>query len=250
MALVAVAQEAAATVSGLTLPAGTKAVAPVQAFDYRYDCVSPVDVASTGRWVTIPVASCAVTLTPQYVVVPAVEPAVYRTLQLGNDSALALLPGPVDVMAGDEFLLTSTLPAVPPGAQALHRLGLGVEEAIKVARRTTYKEMPGGFLGGSTVLAHEVEVEIANRLGSPVPIEVRERLPCLDPGAEKEARVEEGAASPPWEVVEEPLDGDQVVRGARRWRLTVAPGEVLTARASYTIRIPSDAMLVGGNRRA
>jgi hypothetical protein len=222
----------------------------VASFDYRYDCTSPADIASTGRWVTVPVAACAVKLTPQYVVVPAVDPAVYRTLQLGNLSPMALLPGPVDVMAGDTFLLTSSLPAVPPGAQALHRLGLGVEEGIKVARRTTHKETPGGFLGGSTVLPHEVEVEVANRLGSAIPIEVRERVPFVNPEHEKEVKVEETAVSPAWEVVKEPLDGGEVVRGARRWRLTVGAGETVKLKAQYAIRIPSDSMLVGGNRRA
>jgi hypothetical protein len=247
---VASARTASEGVGALPLPAGTQTVAPVQAFDYRYDCASPVDIPSTGRWVTVPVGACAVKLTPQYVVVPAVDSAVYRTLQLGNLSPQALLPGPVDVMAGDTFLLTSTLPAVPPGAQALHRLGLGVEEAIKVARRTASRETAGGFLGGSTVLPHEVEVEVANRLGSPVPIEVRERIPFVAPEHENQVKVEETSVVPAWEVVKEPLDGDQVVRGARRWRLTVGAGETVTLKAQFAIRIPSDSMLVGGNRRA
>jgi hypothetical protein len=250
LAVVGQARQAAEAVERLPLPGGTQPVAPVQTFDYRYDCAAPADVPSTGRWVTLPVAACAVTLRPQYVVVPAVEPAVYRTLQLDNGSPLALLPGPVDVLAGDEFLLTTSLPAVPPGAQALHRLGLGVEEGIKVARRTTHKETAGGFLGGSTLLPHEVEIEVANRLGRSVPLEVRERVPVPAPEHEKDVKVEESLVTPAWEVVREPLDGDQVVRGARRWRLTVGPGETVTLRAQYAIRIPQGSMLVGGNRRS
>jgi hypothetical protein len=41
-----------------------------------------------------------------------------------------------------------------------------------------------------------------------------------------------------------------VVRGARRWVVAVPPGQSRTLTAQYTIRIPSDRMLVGGNRRS
>ena len=37
--------------------------------------------------------------------------------------------------------------------------------------------------------------------------------------------------------------------GARRWLLTVPPGEKQKVTAQFHIKIPSDQMLVGGNRR-
>ena len=149
--------------------------------------------------------------------------------------------------AGDEFLLTTELPAIPPGGTA-QRLGLGVEESIKVARRTHYKEASGGLFGGAQLLVHDVEVELNNRLGAPALIEVRERVPVTQPG-DKDVKVEEGAARPPWEKVEGPLDGE-VSPGTRRWRVTVGAGERTTLTAEYTIRIPGDRMIAGGNRRA
>jgi hypothetical protein len=238
----------AAAVRQLPLPASCREVEAIDHFDYRYDCAAPVDVASTGAWTTVPVMTCDVGLTPGYVTVPAVDPKVYRTLQVANRSRHALPPGPVDVTQGDAFLLSTTLPAIPPTATSSQRLGLGVEEAIKVARKTTFKETTGGFLGGSTVLPHELEIEINNRLASPAPVEVRERVPWPAPD-EKDLKVEEAEVSPQWELVETPLDG-VVVKGARRWQVTVPAGGSIKLTAQFVIRMPGDRMIVGGNRRA
>lgn len=247
MAIVSRAQRSASEVQHLSLPSLCNPVTSVQSFDYRYACGARLDVPSTGKWVLVPVMSCEVGLTPEYVCVPSVEPKVYRTLTIANHSTHALLPGPVDVTAGDEFLMTTSLPAIGPGAEQSHRLGLGVEEAIKVARKTQYKETSGGFLGGSTVLPHEVEIEVNNRLNAPALIEVRERVPTVDAN-EKDLKVEEVGSTPPWEKVEGPVDGE-IVKGARRWRVTLPPGQSLKLTAQFAIRMPADKMLVGGNRR-
>ncbi len=246
LALVEQAQRRAASLRSLPLPPDHVAVAPVDEFDYRYDCAPLLDVPSTGTWVTVTVMDCSVGLRPRHVCVPSVEAKVYRTLEIANDTLHALLPGPVDVSAGEQFLLTTSLPAVPPGART-KRLGLGVEEAIKVARKTTFKETSGGLLGGSTVLPHEVSIEIDNRLGVPVDLEVRERVPVVS-ADEKDIKIEEQDVHPPWEVVDEPLD-DVLVHGSRRWRITVPPRQSTKLVAEYSIRIPADKMLVGGNRR-
>lgn len=239
-------QQCTAMVQTLPLPPRCTMVASFDSFDFRYDCAAPVDVPSTGVWSTVPVMECEVGLTPQYVCVPAVEPKVYRTLAIANSSTSALLAGPVEVSVGDEFLMTTTMPAIPPGANT-ERLGLGVEEAIKVARKTNFAETTGGFLGGSTVLKHEVELEVNNRLSSAAAIEVRERLPQV-PLSEKDIKVEEVEVKPGWEKVVGPVDG-VVTEGLRRWRVTVPPGGRMALTAQFLVRIPADKMLVGGNRR-
>ncbi|MCA3013596.1 MAG: DUF4139 domain-containing protein, partial [Myxococcaceae bacterium] len=147
--------ERARAIDRLSLPPRCVTVAALDQFDFRYDCAARVDVPSTGAWATVPVMECRVGLAPQYVCVPAVEPKVYRTLDIRNDTVNALLAGPVDVSVGEDFLMTTAMPAVPPGATTA-RLGLGVEEAIKVARKSSFTETTGGFLGGSTVLRHDV----------------------------------------------------------------------------------------------
>lgn len=248
VALVSTAQRIASHASSAALPALTNPVTAVRSFDYRYETSARVDVPSTGQWVLVPVMACSVGLTPEYVCVPSVEQKVYRTLAISNRSTHALLPGPVDVTVGDEFLLTTSLPAIPPGAAESHRLGLGVEESIKVSRKTRFNETTGGLLNNATLLPHEVELELNNRLGAPAVIEVRERVPVAD-GSEKDLKIEESTASPPWEKVDGPVDG-VIVKGARRWRITLAPGQTQKLTAAFTIRMPSSSMVEGGNRRS
>ncbi len=246
LAVLSLWQQRTSTVHALALPPRCTMVASFDSFDFRYDCVAPVEVPSTGQWSTVPVMECHVGLTPQYVCVPAVEPKVYRTLAIANGTMTALLAGPVEVSVGDEFLMTTSMPAIPPGANT-ERLGLGVEEAIKVARKTNFAETTGGFLGGSTVLKHDVELEVNNRLASPAAIEVRERVPQAV-FSEKDIKVEEAEIKPAWERVIGPIDG-VVTEGLRRWRLTVPAGSRTTLTAQFLVRIPADKMLVGGNRR-
>jgi len=240
--VMAVAQRAL-RIEHLALPARTQAPAG-GAFDYRYDCAARVDVPSKPEWTLVPVSEADVGLVAEYACVPSVEPQVYRTLKLHNRSKHALLKGPVDVTLGDEFLLTAELPYVAPGSSDA-RLGLGVEEAIKVARKTHFKEGTGGLLGGSTVLPHDVEIEVNNRLAFPARIEVRERVPV---SLDDDVKIEEAKVEPAWEKDEELRDGAKV-RGARAWRVTVPAGQKTKLTAQWVVRIPSDQMLVGGNRR-
>jgi hypothetical protein len=247
MSLVLDVQHRARRIQALALPPRCVPVASQDRFDFRYDCAAPIDVPSTGRWTTVPVMDCRLDLAMEYLSVPAVEAKVFRTLVLANTTANAWLPGPVDVLIGDDFLLSTSLPAFAPGARG-QRLGLGVEEALKVARTTRFSEAKGGVFGGTTVLEHETRVELNNRLSLPATIEVRERVPQPEPDA-KDIKVEEVRVEPRWEVFEGPIDG-VIIEGLRRWRVTVAPGQRLTLASEIHVRIPADQMLVDGNRRA
>jgi uncharacterized protein (TIGR02231 family) len=246
-ALIEHARREADAVGHLPLPRDFIAVTAQDRFDYRFEARAPADVPSTGTWVGVAVADCDLELRPRYVCVPAVESQVYRTLELHNRTATALLPGPVDVVREGQFLLTTQLPPIPPGADG-RRIGLGVEESIKVARNTRFNETTGGLFGGSAVLPHEISIELDNRLGVPAEIEVRERVPVVS-ADEKDLEVKEHDVEPPWTVVDTPIDG-VLVHGLRRWRVTVPPRQKTTLTAKFTIRMPGDRMLVGGNRRS
>ncbi|WP_224367406.1 DUF4139 domain-containing protein [Hyalangium versicolor] len=230
------------------LPPPTWAVPPRQStphFDYRYDVETRMDVPSDGAWHTVSVFSAPVGLVAEYLCVPSMGPQVFRTVKVENRTPHALLAGPVDVTLGDEFLMTSPLPTLAPGAT--QRLGLGVEESIKVSRNTRFDEASGGVFGGATVLTHRVSVEVANRLGRPATVELRERVPVV-PKDEKDIKVEESEIKPAWRTPE-PLPGDTPVEGERAWRVTLQAGEKQSLDATWVVRIPSSKMLQGGNRR-
>jgi Domain of unknown function (DUF4139) len=245
-ALVALYEHTAASVQEVVPP--TWSVPPRQSsphFDYRFDVETRAEVPSDGVWHTVPVFSAPVGLSAEYVCVPSMESRAFRTVKVENRTPHALLAGPVDVTLGDEFLMTSPLPTLAPGAT--QRLGLGVEESIKVSRNTRFDEASGGVFGGANVLTHHVQVELANRTAQRVTVEVLERMPAV-PSAEKDIKVEESEVKPAWSK-RSLLPGETPVEGERAWKVTLQPGETQALNATWAVRIPSSKMLVGGNRR-
>ncbi|HLL52531.1 MAG TPA: DUF4139 domain-containing protein, partial [Myxococcaceae bacterium] len=242
--LVALRKREASAVANLPRPQHAWAVrSAAGSYDYRFDAERRVDVAGDGVWHTVPVATAEVLISPEYVCVPSVDPKVYRTVNVRNVSRHALLAGPMDVTLGDEFLMTVPMPTLAPGGE--ERVGLGVEEGVKVSRNTRFNEAQGGLFGGAAVLEHGVEIEVANRLAQAIHVEVQERVPVT---SEKDIKIEETQVQPAWTPNDKPLNGVRV-EGARAWRVKLGANEAKKLSAQYAIRIPNQKVLVGGNRR-
>ncbi|WP_033820863.1 DUF4139 domain-containing protein, partial [Kitasatospora sp. MBT63] len=225
------------------LPLPGHAVRPRESagsFDHRFDAAAPADIPSDGTWHTVTVAVLPVGVRTEYVCVPAVEEAVYATLVLANATDQALLAGPVEVSVDDEHLLTAALPTLAPGGS--RRVGLGLAEGIRVARRTELRESTAGMLNNTTVLDHRVHIELANRLSRPAVVEVRERVPV---SSDPDVRIEERAG---WRAPEQP--SGNYPPSARLWRVELPAGGTAELDGGYEIRIPAGKALVDGNRRS
>jgi uncharacterized protein (TIGR02231 family) len=181
----------------------------------------------------------------RYVCVPAISADVFRTLSASNPLDVPLPPGPLDVYDGDAFVLTSALE--PTAARGRFELGLGVEQAIKVARNVEFSEESEGLLKKQNAYAHRVRVDVQNLLGSAAALEVRERVPVPASHQDDDIDVSESEAQPPWDHYK---PKDDPLEGGRRWRVEVPAGEKTTLRASWTVRVPGGSELVGGNRRS
>ncbi|MGK4580402.1 DUF4139 domain-containing protein [Kitasatospora sp. HPMI-4] len=214
-------------------------------FAYRYDAAAPVDIPSTGRWWhTVTIAEVPVELRTEYVCVPSVEETVYAGLLITNPGTQPLLAGPVEVGVDGEFLLTAALPTLAPGDT--RRVGLGAAEGIRVARRTELYESTAGLLANTAVLDHRVRVELANRLGHPVTVEVRERVPVT---ADADIRIEErpGWTAPGGQGGTGPSEDH--APGTRVRRVELPAGGTAELDGGYEIRIPAGKAILGGNRR-
>ncbi|MER6349369.1 DUF4139 domain-containing protein [Streptomyces sp. NPDC001595] len=233
----------AETVAALPLPG--HAVRPRRSagsFDHRFDAAARADIPSDGTWHTITVGEIPVGLRAEYLCVPSVEQTVYATLVLSNATDQALLAGPVEVTVDDDFLLTTALPTLAPGA--VRRVGLGPAEAIRVTRRTHQRESTAGLRNNTTVLDHRVHVELSNGLARPATVEVRERVPVT---TEPDVRIEERAD---WTAPEEGEGPERHAPGTRVWRVELPAGGTTALDGGYEIRIPAGKALVGGNRRS
>nr|WP_107910973.1 DUF4139 domain-containing protein [Streptomyces chartreusis] len=233
----------AEAVAALPLPG--HAVRPRESagsFDHRYDAVARADIPSDGTWHTVTVTEIAVGLRTEYLCVPSVEQTVYGTLVLANATDQALLAGPVEVTSDDDFLTTAALPTLAPGG--VRRMGLGPAEGIRVTRRTNLRESTSGLRNNTTVLAHQIHVELSNRLAQAVTVEVHEQVPVT---SEPDVRIDEHAD---WTTPEQDGGPDRHAQGTRIWRVDLSAGGSASLDGGYDIRVPAAKALVGGNRRS
>jgi uncharacterized protein (TIGR02231 family) len=224
-------------------PAGHRWPTTEAGFDYAYVADAPCDLASDGDFHSLAIASSSLEATPRYVSVPRETQDVFRIVALRNPLDAPLLPGPADVYVDGRFALSTELELTADDGRI--ELGLGVEQAVKVARNVRYSEDSSGMFKRSLELEHSLELEIANHLPRPATVEVRERLPQVREGVEDVA-LELLEVEPPWEDYEpktHELDGGRV------WIVEVPAGEERELKARYVITIPKDHELVGGNRR-
>ena len=237
----------AEVVKDLPLPAHAADVREsAGSFDYRFDAAAPVDVAANGGWHTVPVVEIPVGVEFGHVCAPCEDPTVFGTVEVANTSPHSLLRGPVDVMVDGDFVLTAPLPELAAGQR--QTVGLGVTESVKAARTAHMRESTAGLRGGTTVLDHTVEITLGNRLPYPVVVRVRERVPV---SYDKDVRVDEHEAVPPWTAATGPEPGqeEEYVRGLRTWEVALEPGATATLSGGYEIRVPAGKAVVGGNRR-
>jgi len=236
----------AATAALVPLPPGAVDVKGASGnFDFTYTTENPVDVPSDGTFHSVPVGSRTAEASVVYVAVPREDSHVYRQAMVKNPLPSPLLGGPAEVYVAGEFVLGTSLPTVAPKGEL--KLGLGVEQAIKVARNTSYKEQRSGTkIVATSELLHGITIEVVNNLEREIDCEVRERIP--QPAANAEVVVEESNVSPEWKPYTQD-ERNQAIEGGRRWRIKVAANDRQTLKAEYVVKLYANNELVGGNRR-
>jgi hypothetical protein len=216
-------------------------------FDYAYSADGRVDVPSDGEFHSVALTANNTTVEMRYVVVPREDDSVFRIVQLRNPLSAPLLAGPADIYVNGEYILSANIATVPPKGQM--ELGLGVEQAIKVARNTSYQEVRSGeTLVALNEMHHKIKIEIANNLSAEADIEVRERVPMPQKGAKVDVQIE--SVSPAWEKYEQLERGAlALIESGYRWRVRVPAKDKTELSVHYIIKTFVDSEIIGGNRR-
>lgn len=212
-------------------------------FDHRYDAEGTADVPSSGLPHRVTIGTADGEARPRFVAVPREAAEVYREAEIPNPFAAPLLSGPVEVFVDGALLTTSSLEFVDRGG--LVRLGLGVEERLRVARNARVEEGSAGLLGGSTTIDHHVTIDVASSLGHAVAIEVIDRIPVT---VDKDLEIKLVSFKPAATKLEASAHGEPV-RGGLSWRIQVSPGEKTRIELTYRVTLPAKNEIVGGNRR-
>lgn len=214
-------------------------------FDYAYAAEGRLDIPSDGQFHAIALMSRDAEVKLRYIVVPRIDPNVFRIAQLLNPLDAPLLAGMTDIYVDGEYILSTEMPTIPPRGEM--ELGLGVEQAIQVARNTNYREVRSGeTLVAFNELRHEIAIAIVNNLQRAIAIEVRDRLPVPAEGAKVDVQIDR--VVPEWEAYNQQERG-RPIRGGYRWKVEVPAGDRLILEVDYTIKTFVDSELLGGNRR-
>ena len=214
-------------------------------FDYAYSADGRVDVSSDGQFHSVALTSNSTDVDLRYIVVPREDTNVFRIAQLRNPLQAPLLAGPADVYVNGKYILSTHIATVPPKGHM--ELGLGVEQAIKVARNTSYDEVRSGeTIVAFNELRHKIKIDITNLLPREAKIEVRERLPIPQEGAKVDVQINQ--VTPAWEKYKQE-ERSAPIRGGYRWRVEVPAKEQETLEVDYTVKTFVDSELIGGNRR-
>ncbi|MCP3139420.1 mucoidy inhibitor MuiA family protein [Pyxidicoccus xibeiensis] len=247
MAAVAGAEARAQAMASTPLPGGTTDVRNASSrFDFSYTAEATVDVPSDGVFHSVALGARTGDASVLYVAVPREDSNVYRQAEVQNPLPAPMLAGPAEVYVGGEYVLSTTLPTVAPRGN--FKLGLGVEQSIRCARNTRFREQRSGSkIVATTELWHDLTIELANNLDRDITCEVRERIP--QPAPDAEVVVEEGAVTPAWEPYTQQERGAKALEGGRRWRLTVPANHTQQLSAQYVVKLYANNELEGGNRR-
>lgn len=241
------AREEARSALHIAPPPGAHVPGEAGQFDYAYHSDDRVDIPSGDAFHSVPLGPRHTSCTLRYVTVPREAPHVFRIASITNPLDAPMLPGPAEVYVGDQYVLSTNLPTVAP--HETFTLGLGVEQAIKCARNTSFREETSGkAVVATTALHHTIAIELINNLGRAVECEVRERIP--HPAPDAEVVVEEVAVDPAWDVYDQEDAGPRaILQGGRRWVVKLEAQQTREVTAEYVVKIYANNELVGGNRR-
>lgn len=154
-----------------------------------------------------------------YVAVPLQTNAVYLRGDLQNSSAYQLLPGPVAIFLGQDYVGPTSMNAVAPNGK--FKVHFGVDPAISAKRTLVQKETSRtGLLSGGRKTSYDYRLSIDNGSGRPIKVEMWDRAPV---SRNDQIQIEVVDLSVPLATDKEFTEEDQP-RGLLKWILNVPAG--------------------------
>jgi hypothetical protein len=212
-------------------------------YDHRYDADAAADVPSNGIPHRVAIGAADAGASPCFLAVPREAAEVYREAEIKNPFDAPLLAGPVDVFMDGALMTTSQMTHVDRHGSM--RIGLGVEDRLRVARNARVDESTAGLLGGSLVVDHAVTIDLSSSLGRDVKVDVIDRIPLSD---EKDVDVKLTYTHPDHQKYTQAERGSPVRRAIRFTALVPAGGKA-KIEIGYRVTLPAKNEIVGGNRR-
>jgi uncharacterized protein (TIGR02231 family) len=192
----------------------------------------PVDAPSDGSPHKTTVATLPLTPELDYLTAPKLVPAAYRRATITNDTEFVLLPGPVNIFYGHEFVGATQLKHVAPNET--FKVFLGADDRIKVERKLVTREVDKRLLGDKRRLRYAYQIQINNLRDRPEQIIVQDQLPV---SSHEDIKVR------PEEFLLEP--NKQTDLGILEWQLALDPGQETKLVFGFTVEHPRNLTITG-----
>jgi uncharacterized protein (TIGR02231 family) len=167
-----------------------------------------------------------------YITAPKLVSEVYRRARVVNDSQVTLLPGPVALFHGGEFVGRATLPQVAP--RETFETTLGIDDRIKIERKLALKEVSKQFIGDRRVQRYAYEIEVQNLLPRLANVVVADQLPVA---GHEDVKIKAEAL--------DPAPTKEHENGELTWELKLESQEKRTLRFEFTVSAPRSHTLIG-----
>jgi uncharacterized protein (TIGR02231 family) len=197
-----------------------------------YQVPGAVTVPADGAPHKVAVSSFELTPKLDYVTAPKLAEAAYRRAQVTNDSPYTLLPGAVNLFAGDEFVGATELELVAP--QGEMELYLGTDDRVRVERELKRREVDKKLIGDKRRLHCAYEIALENLLPTEAKITLHDQIPVA---RHEDIKVKLASVEP------EPTERTEL--NLLDWELVLAPGEKRIVRFDFTVEHPREMHLTG-----
>lgn len=167
-----------------------------------------------------------------YVAAPRLVQAAYRRVKSINESAFLLLPGPVQLFEGDDYLGRTRVTLVSPGQE--FELYFGVDERISVKRELIRRETDKKFIGDARRIRFAFEIRLENYAQERQRILVCDQIPVSRNESIK-VRLESS----------EPKPSTQDELNRLEWDIVLAPGGKQNIRFDFSVEAPRDMPVYG-----
>lgn len=166
-----------------------------------------------------------------YMTAPKLVGEVYRRAKVHNEGEVTLLPGPVSLFHGGEFIGQASLPKVAPGET--FETTMGLEDRITVERELALQEVGKQFIGDRRVMRYGYAIRVQNLLPQAADLVVLDQVPVA---AHEEIKVRVEEIDPP--------PYTQSEQGELAWRLSLAPEDKRVLRFTFSVTAPRDSQVM------
>lgn len=197
-----------------------------------YRLARPVPVPADGTPHRTTVAALELDVALDYLTVPKLAPEAHLRATVTNTTDHTIRPGKVSIFHGAEFVGSSRLSTVPPGAE--FELHLGIDDRLAVERELVRRNTGKRMVGNARRTDFGYRIKLANHTGRTARVTLNDQLP-VSTNADVEIRDEQTSPNP----------DERSELGMLTWTLVLDPEQERQIDFGFRVEHPRGAHVTG-----